>query len=176
MRHIARIMKRIHKSEDVTVPKTTAIPFDSREYLSACRDLIGDTYLINLFKVQTRTLQRWTAKPGYVDEESIRQNPIEKFERTLLRMMREAGGDKIARAIVARLAEMVDCELRCRDEVVPDKDSLPAEMHSDWLSLAELHQKMLGRSDIGAVVARSNEHFDAVKKSVEKYRQSIAEE
>jgi len=62
-------------------------PLTPHEFVSAFRDLVGDTYLIKLFNLSVhnkngrRSLNRWTAKRPYVDEDSIRENWIEKHEK-----------------------------------------------------------------------------------------------
>ena len=93
------------------MPHKTTMPITSRECLSAAKDLVGKTWLIKLFSVGERTIERWLARPGYVDEDSIRENPMEKFERLLARLMDEPGGPDIAVASVDRLALIVGCSL-----------------------------------------------------------------
>lgn len=57
-------------------------PLTPREFISAFRDLVGDTYLISVHnKNGRRSLNRWTANRPYVDEDSIRENWIEKPEK-----------------------------------------------------------------------------------------------
>lgn len=92
-------------------PKTTlqietTTPADPRESLRDARTLLGDSYMCKLFALNVkggnRELQRWTAEPGFVSEDSIRENYLEKHERLLKRLMREEGGTELARSIVAR--------------------------------------------------------------------------
>ena len=92
-------------------------PITPREFISSFRDMVGDAYLIKLFKLSThpesgrRSLNHWTAQLPYVDEDSIRENWIEKHERLMKRLMLQPGGLDIVRDLVARHADMVDCDL-----------------------------------------------------------------
>lgn len=54
-------------------------PLTPRAFLAACRDLVGDCWLVKLFKVSPRSLQRWVALRPYVDEASVRENYLEKL-------------------------------------------------------------------------------------------------
>ena len=79
-----------------------------REFIDSCRDLLGDTYLIKLFNVGQRTLQRWTAETPYVSEDSIRENWIEKELKIIVRLKKKSGGLDIARSLVSLYADGVD--------------------------------------------------------------------
>lgn len=120
--------------------QTTLPPLNPRDFLSACQELVGDTYLIKLFNIGIRYLQRLIAKRPYVDEDSVRENYLEKHEQLLKRLGTEPGGLEVARAIVARHAHIVGCELRCLDAAEPDKKNMEAECLDDYPPITQLHE------------------------------------
>jgi len=125
------------------IENRTAIPITPRDFLTHSRDLLGDTWVVKLFSVGIRSLNRWTAKRPYVDEEGIRENPIEKYERLLEQLAKVPGGLDIARASVDRLAAIVGCELAATGpSLAPDKDTIEAECLDDYPALTEFHQAM----------------------------------
>ena len=132
-------------------------PLTPREFISAFRDLVGDTYLIKLFNLSVynnngrRSLNRWTAKRPYVDEDSIRENWIEKHEKVLKRLRQEPGGLVIARALVARHAHIVGCELAVKAEIVPDKNTMEAECLDDYPMLTAFHESIRRKEDVQCV-------------------------
>ncbi|MBW2342475.1 MAG: hypothetical protein JRF53_00420 [Deltaproteobacteria bacterium] len=123
-------------------------PLTPRGFISAFRDLVGDTYLIKLFGLSPhknsgpRSLCRWTAKRPYVDEDSIRENWIEKHEKVLKRLLQEPGGLEIARALVARHAYIVGCELSVKTEILPDKATMEDECLDDYPAITRFHESI----------------------------------
>jgi len=91
--------------------KSNDFVFDSRKYIAACRDAVGDSFLMEVFHVSLDMIRRYCAERGFVSEDYLRENPIEKYERTLRRMAKTPGAERSARAMVARHAHMVGCEL-----------------------------------------------------------------
>ena len=128
------------------MPKKTKNPLSPREFISAFRDLVGDTYLIKLFRLSPRfdsgrrSLNRWTARLPYVDEDSIRENWIEKHEKVLKRIIIEPGGLEIARSLVSRHADIVDCELVSKTTPNPDKTTIDEECLDDYPGMVNFHQ------------------------------------
>lgn len=110
--------------------------------MSACRDLVGDCWMIKLFKVGPRSLQRWVALRPYVDEDSIRENYLEKHETLLNKLMGLPGGGDVARAIVSRHAHLVGCELTCTTPAEPDKPTVEGECLDDYPALVAFHQSI----------------------------------
>ncbi len=130
---------------------TTIPPLNPRDFISTCRELVGDSYLIKLFNVSIRTLQRWVAKLPYVSEDSVRENYLEKHERLLERLQREPGGMDIARGIVERHAHKVGCELHCIESAEPDQCSIEAECLDDYPALTKFHQAIRENPDADTV-------------------------
>lgn len=136
---------------------TETTPLTPREFISEFRNLVGDTYLVKLFNLSVhagsgrRSLNRWTAKLPYVDEDSIRENWIEKHERLLQRLIIEPGGLEIARSLVARHADIVDCDLASRTTPNPDKTTIEEECLDDYPGMVEFHEAIRGNESIAAV-------------------------
>lgn len=132
-------------------------PLTPREFISAFRDLVGDTYLIKLFNLSVhnnngrRSLNRWTAKRPYVDEDSIRENWIEKHEKVLKRLMQEPGGVEMARALVTRHADLVGCELAIKTKILPDKCTMEAECLDDYPAVTGFHESIRNKESIPMV-------------------------
>lgn len=139
------------------MPTKTTDPLTPREFISAFRDLVGDTYLIKLFQLSPnadsgrRSLNRWTAKLPYVDEGSIRENWIEKHEKLLQRIIIEPGGLEIARSLVSRHADMVDCDLISRTTPNPDKTTIEDECLDDYPGLVNLHDAIRQKKPVATV-------------------------
>lgn len=129
-----------------------------REFISACRDLAGDTYLVKLFGVGPRSIQRWVAQRPYVDEDSVRENPVEKIEVLLRKIMTVPGGPEVARSIVSRLAGIAGCSLDGACCALPDKGSIEAECLDDYPALVAFHDAIREGRSARAVVLR---HMDA---------------
>lgn len=127
------------------------LPLTPREFISAARDLLGDTFLIKLFKVTRRSLDRWAANWRYVDEDSIRENWIEKHEKVLKYLLKEPGGLEIARALVARHAEIVGCELAVKTGILPDKTTMEAECLDDYPAITGFHESIRNMEPIPRV-------------------------
>lgn len=136
---------------------TKTTPLTPREFISEFRDLVGDTYLVKLFNLSVhadsgrRSLNRWTAKLPYVDEDSIRENWIEKHEKILKRLTIEPGGLEIARSLVARHADIVDCELVSKTTPNPDKTTIEEECLDDYPGMVKFHEAIRGKASIAAV-------------------------
>lgn len=118
---------------------TTApqIPVKSWQFFTGCRRLLGDSCLQKLFKVSLRQIQRWAADPDFAEDTD--RNPADRIEVLLSRLMEIGRGD-VARAMVSKLSITVDCELRCLDEVIPDRETLSDELLDDHLPLARFHE------------------------------------
>lgn len=112
-------------------------PINTWQFFHSCRKLFGDAFLQRLFQRSLRQLQRWASDPAFAD--SHEPNPIDRYEVLLSRLM-EIGRDDIARASVARLAEIVDCDLvvPCPNE--PDKETIAEECLDDYPALTKFHQ------------------------------------
>jgi len=126
-------------------------PLEPREFISAARHLLTDTFFIKLFKVGPRSLNRWTAKWRYVDEDSIRENWIEKHEKVIEHLLMEPGGMAMARALVARHAHIVGCELAVRAEIVPDKITMEEECLDDYPAITAFHESIRDKEPVPAV-------------------------
>lgn len=116
----------------------TSQPFAPRDWLSAIRDILGDPFILNLFRIDIRSFQRWTAKRPHASEDSIRENYLEKHDTVLIKLMRDGYVD-IAQAIVAHHAGIVGCILTPIQINNPDKSSIEDEMLDDYPALVALH-------------------------------------
>ena len=114
---------------------------EGRHLLQSAREKIGDAFLCQLFNCNTRTLQRHTALPGFVSDESIRQNIFEKVIQILTTLMSKAGGAIIARSIVSIFCAVVGGRFEITD-TTPDKPTLPEEILDDYTALAEFCEAM----------------------------------
>jgi hypothetical protein len=91
-------------------------PSNGREFLSFVDKKAGRAFNINKWKVENGTLIKWMADPQYVSEDSIRQNPIEKFEDCLTWCV-EHGHEQEARSIASRIAKLVECTLIPHEDI-----------------------------------------------------------
>lgn len=120
------------------MPEKTIPPLTPRQFLLAAREILGDSYFTRLFGVTLRTLQRWCAMKPYVDEDSVRDNYVEKHER-ILESLLASGNNEVARSIVARHAHIVGCELQSLNKVEPDLSSIEEECLDDYPALTKFH-------------------------------------
>lgn len=143
------------------------LPFAPRDWLSAVKDIFGDSYILKLFKIDMRTYHKWIAKAPYVSDESVRGNYIEKHDIILQRLMSD-GYDEIAQAIVAHHANLVGCDLvRVRRTVVPDRDNVEDEMLDDYPALTEFHRAIRKGADIDTIIALKNSVIDELDETLE---------
>ncbi len=120
------------------------IPIHSWQFFSACRRILSDSFLQKTFKRSLREIQRWSADPRYADDTD--RNPMDRYEAVLAQLM-ELGREDIARAAVTRQAQIVGCELRCVEEVRPDRSSIRDEMLDDHPPLVAFHQAVRDGED-----------------------------
>lgn len=124
-------------------PKTSHPPLKTFQFFSACRRILGDSWMQQLFKRGLRQLQRFSADPAFADAD---RNPIDHYETMLHRLM-ELGRSDIARAAVARQAHIVGCSLAPLEGGCPDKASLEDELLDDYPVLVDFHQAVRERMD-----------------------------
>lgn len=117
--------------------KTDAIT--PRQFISACRDLLSDRFLYNVFHISNAELLRYAADRDYVSDDYPRENPIEKFERILRKCVTVPGGQEIAESMVRRFAGIVGCRLVPEELPVPDKKNIFAECLDDLPARADYH-------------------------------------
>lgn len=98
-------------------------PLTPREYMAFLCARFGKGYVARKFGVCERTVERWMAVERYVGEEGVRKGPVEKYEETLQDCL-DRGHNMEARAMVARHAKLVGCELM-------ECEAIPHEK-SDW--------------------------------------------
>jgi len=151
---------------------TTTQPFSPRDFLSTVRDILGDSFVLNLFRVDIRAYQRWTAKKHHVAAESYRENYIEKHDVILGRLMKD-GYEDIARAIVAHHAEIVDCVLTPIKTITPDKNNIKDEMLDDYPCITDLHEAIRKNMDIDEIRYRVEAAKREIDETVELYRSNL---
>lgn len=148
--------------------KYAALTF--REFFSFLDARAGRSYLIKKWKVENGTLIKWMSDPQYVDEDSVRQNPLEKFADTLTWCM-EHGHVHESRAIVAALAELVNCALIPAEQIAVDrKCDIRDRMLDDTDSLGRFHSKIRKQAKPEAVQTSAIEAIDEIIRTVERYR------
>ncbi len=138
-------------------------PLEARMFLRACTRILGLTYMHNLFRISERAFCMWRSDKSVVSSDSIRENYIEKHEELLSKLMNEPDGAIIARAIVAKHANMTGCEIVIKQKVVPDKRTIEQECLDDYPALTKLH-KVIGEEQKPDVV----EYFgDKAKREID---------
>jgi hypothetical protein len=146
-----------------------APPAEPRPWLSTVCDILSVNYIATMFGVTIRTVQRWIAQRPYVSEESVRENPIEHFERILKRLINDGYTD-IARAIISRFANIAGCNLINCVHVKPDKDHVEAEMLDDYPSLVEFHESIKKGANIDTIRFRAQKLFEEIEETIESYK------
>ena len=119
--------------------KPTSLPGETWEFFSACIYYLGKTVLTTLFQRGERQIERWSADPK--TSNSVR-NPVDRYEELLNRLVEE-GHQEIARAVVARQAHIVGCNLTPKALPIPDKETLEHEMIDDIPVKAAYDQVLL---------------------------------
>lgn len=120
------------------------LPLKTHQLWSSFHRVLGDSFLQKLYKVETRQFQRWSADPRFA--ESAGANPTDRYEVILSRLM-ELGREDIARAAVSRQARVVGCELRCLDDVIPDRSDIRDEIIDDHPPIAAFHEAVRNAED-----------------------------
>lgn len=159
----------MHSAATEIINMTSIPPANPRKWLSTVKDILGETYLLKLFKVSARSLQRYTALAPYVDEESIRGNYIEKHEIILSRLISDGYRD-VARSIVSRHADIVGCSIVPATAPEPDKDTIEAECLDDHPALVRFHQAILNGDDVDTVRHRAEKATNEIMETLALYR------
>lgn len=111
-------------------------PLKTWEFFSACRQILGMSDLQKVFKRAQAEIYRWGANPD--TNADTARNPLDRYEHLLGKLM-ELGREDMARAVVARQASIVGCELSCLEHVVPDAPTVEAECLDDYPALTIFH-------------------------------------
>ncbi len=122
-----------------------SVPLETWQRWAAYRYILGDVWLSKLYGVGPRTLQRYSADPAFT--ESSERNPDDRH-RTVLRQLMERGRPDLARQVVGDDAQLVGCELRCLDEVEPDKRDIRDECLDDHGPVHEFHEAVRSRQSV----------------------------
>jgi hypothetical protein len=109
----------------------------SWQFFNACRRLLGDSFLQKLFQRSNRQIFRWAADPDFAAD--TERNPMDRYEVLLSRLM-EIGREDVARAAVTRQALLIGCELRCLEDVQPDKADVRDEILDDHPAILAFHE------------------------------------
>ncbi len=97
-------------------------------YKTAIRTL-GMKKLTTMYCKSAKQIYRWAADPNYSEEHQ--RNPLDRIE-TMLDELCNVGREETAQRAVARMADIVGCELVGRDGQVPDKETLNLENLDDF--------------------------------------------
>lgn len=154
---------------DTRTEASYAPPAHPRQWLATVRDIVGINYMANLFGVSLRTVTRWIAQRPYVAEDSIRENPLEHFETLLCRLMGDGYHD-IARAIVARHADLTGCRLVKTEPAQPDKTLMEAEMLDDYPMLVRFHDAITQGMNLDTVRHLAEKTMEQIEETLELYR------
>lgn len=149
-------------------PKASHPPLKTWQFFSACRRILGDSWMQQLFKRGLRQLQRFSADPDFADTD---RNPIDHYEAMLRRLM-ELGRADVAMAAVSRQAHIVGCELLCLEDVYADKASLEDELLDDYPVLVDFHQAVRSRMDpdlVRSLWSKAKRELDETFKTFEQF-------
>ncbi|MBA2881808.1 hypothetical protein HNR65_002139 [Desulfosalsimonas propionicica] len=113
-----------------------APPLRSWQVFSAGIYHIKKDVLARMFGVSLRQVERWAADPDTT--ESHQKNPIDRLE-AMCRAFMTRGQSEIARIIAARLAYVVNCELRDVDDVEPSAETIQHECLEDYPPVTRFH-------------------------------------
>lgn len=147
--------------------KASHPPLNTWQFFSACRRILGDAFLQQLFNRGLRQLQRFSADPDFAD---IDRNPVDHYEAMLRRLM-ELGREDVAKAAVARQAHIVGCELQCLDAAHPDEESIEGEMLDDYPVLVDFHAAIRDHMDpdlVRALWSKAKRELDETLASYER--------
>lgn len=123
--------------------RETTSPLKTYQLINSIRRILTDSFLQKTYKVEMRQIHRWSCDPN--TSASHQANPLDRIELILDRLM-EVGREDIARAIVARMAHIVGCELRILERSEPNKDTIAEECCDDIPPLGRFHQVLLDPS------------------------------
>lgn len=84
-----------------------------------------------------RQVERWAADPDTT--ESHQRNPLDKIE-AMARAFMSRGQSEIARIMAARLAYVVNCELRDVNPAEPDAPTIQHECLEDYPPVTKFHE------------------------------------
>ncbi|MHC1744858.1 MAG: hypothetical protein AB9873_17775 [Syntrophobacteraceae bacterium] len=135
------------------------------------RRVLGDALLQKVYQRGTRQLQRWSADPDFTAE--FERNPMDRYELVLSRLM-EIGREDLARAAVSRQAHVVGCELRCIDELNPDRSSITEEILDDHPPLVAFHQAIRNGEDAVVVHQLYQDARREIEETYALYARSVA--
>ncbi|MHC1727983.1 MAG: hypothetical protein AB9866_18600 [Syntrophobacteraceae bacterium] len=147
------------------------IPLHSWQFFFACRKILSDSFLTKVFKRSLREIQRWTADPTYAED--VDRNPVDRYEAVLVRLM-ELGRSDIARAEASRQAHVVGCELRCTDELKPDRSTITDEILDNHPPLVAFHQAIRNGEDAVVVHQLYQDARREIEETHALYARSVA--
>ena len=114
-------------------------PLSPREYIAYLCTKFGKPYVTRKFGVTERTVERWMAQEKWVGEESVRKGPVEKYEETLHDCINH-GHVMEARAMVARQAKLVGCELVECDHALEEPGDWRERLLEDLQAFSRFHE------------------------------------
>jgi hypothetical protein len=114
-----------------------APPLRSWQVFSAGIYHLKKDFLAKMFGVSLRQVERWAADPDTT--ESHQKNPLDRLE-AMCRAFMARGQSEIARIMAARLAYVVNCELRELDPVEPDAETMQHECLDDYPPVTRFHE------------------------------------
>jgi hypothetical protein len=127
------------KVEDMEKTTGGFPPLSPREYIAFLCSRFGKPYVTRKFGVTDRTIERWMADERYVGEEGTRKGPFEKYEETLQDCM-DRGHAMEARAMVARQAKVVECELVECDPIMTLGDDWREQLLEDLQAFSRFQE------------------------------------
>lgn len=140
----------------------------SRKFLRECKDLLGESKMLKLFGKASRTFSSWIADQN-ADPNNIRKNPLESYENLLV-MLVDSGNSDLARSIISSHANIINCELRGKGSVTPDKITIEDECLDDYPALINLHDAIRSNKNIRTVEHLGLGAREEIRETVERYR------
>jgi len=117
-------------------------PLTPRQFFHFCRAKLGKTYLGKKFRVDERTVERWTADERFVGEESVRKNPLEKICECMEDLI-AYGHLYEVRGILCAMAEMSGCRIAPIEELeIEDEADIRDLMLNNDQGMQLLHMAM----------------------------------
>ncbi|GFM34055.1 hypothetical protein [Desulfovibrio subterraneus] len=140
------------------------------EMMREAKDCLGMPALERIFRRGHKQLYKQMRNPDY-DGDSAR--PDIQRVRVLLHDLHEAGGTKLAHAMLNYMAEALG--MHCVPDAVgiPDKGDVLAECLDDYPVLTRLHNAIQDRADMREVQALAEEVKGEIDETVVAYRQDL---
>lgn len=119
-------------------------PLKTWQFYNACKEILTETFLENLYKRGQRQIYRWCANPDATSDHQ--RNPLDRM-KALFRSLAEVGRKDVAIIALRDLANTIGYEVNPKNVVIPDGDTIEDECLDDYPALQKFHEVARNGSD-----------------------------